>query len=265
MRFLLSYFVGSAFLKTTVKGFTLIELLVVIAIIAVLAAILFPVFAQAREKARQAACLSNIKQIGLASMQYSQDYDEMAMPAEMRTDGTTATAISWAQIMQPYSKSIQIQRCASASNDLEVSSWLRNPAPAGFVNPTHLDYVVNARAGYNEYYTLATPQVTNPAGVVYLCDGGSQPSATPTNGAYISTKSPYKPTAYLLQDITGMPGQPDWAFATTTNTEWAGPALRHQGLTNTLYFDGHAKATRADRWYYPNTPALDPAQGINGS
>src|ERR671916_3232132 len=63
-------------LRTKRNGFTLIELLVVIAIIAILAAILFPVFAQAREKARQASCLSNVKQIGLAAMMYVQDYDE---------------------------------------------------------------------------------------------------------------------------------------------------------------------------------------------
>src|SRR5918997_594162 len=62
-------------------GFTLIELLVVIAIIAILAAILFPVFAQAREKARQTSCLSNLKQIGTASMMYVQDYDEAMFPA----------------------------------------------------------------------------------------------------------------------------------------------------------------------------------------
>ena len=72
------------------KAFTLIELLVVIAIIAILAAILFPVFAQARSKARQAACLSNMKQIGLGSMMYAQDYDEV-MPGNtpLNTNGIT--------------------------------------------------------------------------------------------------------------------------------------------------------------------------------
>ncbi len=241
------------------EAFTLIELLVVIAIISVLAAILFPVFSQAREKARQTSCISNIKQIGLAAVLYSQDYDELVAPAEMRP--FTNLPITWAQILYPYTKNDQIQRCPSALDRSHVSLWLTNPAPAGFVNPTHLDYVMNARAGYCEYYTLAWAQIQTPASLVYVTDGGTQANTTPIGGHYISSTSPYKSTSYLLEDVSGMPNWPaSAAFVTSGNTEWAAPILRHTGLTDTLFFDGHAKATHADQWYYPSTPWLDPNQ-----
>ena len=88
------------------KGFTLIELLVVIAIIAILAAILFPVFAQAREKARQTSCLSNQKQIGLGIMQYVQDYDETYPYFQMNQAKLTGGVepIAWTTVVQPYIK-----------------------------------------------------------------------------------------------------------------------------------------------------------------
>src|SRR5437764_10535785 len=98
------------------RAFTLIELLVVIASIAILAAILFPVFAQAREKARATSCLSNIKQLGLALMQYVQDYDEM-LPhhAGDYADFMSATAgPNWARSVQPYSRNTGIFACPSA-------------------------------------------------------------------------------------------------------------------------------------------------------
>jgi prepilin-type N-terminal cleavage/methylation domain-containing protein/prepilin-type processing-associated H-X9-DG protein len=95
----------------TRKGFTLIELLVVIAIIAILAAILFPVFARARENARRASCQSNLKQIGLGFAQYTQDYDEK-MPFNYNyLDGTTLAR--WQDLLQPYVKSYQIMVCPS--------------------------------------------------------------------------------------------------------------------------------------------------------
>jgi prepilin-type N-terminal cleavage/methylation domain-containing protein/prepilin-type processing-associated H-X9-DG protein len=95
-------------------GFTLIELLVVIAIIAILAAILFPVFAKAREKARQASCLSNFKQLGLGTMQYVQDYDE-TFPAPARMENAAAFAkYSWVYPLEPYLKSKLILLCPSA-------------------------------------------------------------------------------------------------------------------------------------------------------
>ena len=96
------------------KGFTLIELLVVIAIIAILAAILFPVFARAREKARQTSCLSNLKQLGTACNMYVQDYDETFCPlvtavaGDGRSDRTT-----WFALMMPYVKNTQIGQCPS--------------------------------------------------------------------------------------------------------------------------------------------------------
>lgn len=114
------------------QGFTLIELLVVIAIIAILAAILFPVFARARENARRASCQSNLKQLGLGMLQYSQDYDE-SYPIGNSWAAGVNLGWGWASRIYPYVKSQQVYVCPSISNKATASiSYVYNLAVGRF-------------------------------------------------------------------------------------------------------------------------------------
>ena len=137
--------------RTNNSGFTLIELLVVIAIIAILAAILFPVFAQAREKARQTSCLSNVKQQGLALMQYTQDYDEMfplgtndSNPDSPGAKPVRLYDITWMRAVQPYMKNTNVFVCPSTTPRGEPEGT-PDPADAGLhaTSPS----ISNARRG----------------------------------------------------------------------------------------------------------------------
>ena len=112
-------------------GFTLIELLVVIAVIALLAAILFPVFARARENARRSSCASNMKQIGLGLLQYIQDYDErtpvqdavVSVNSGNISDYSNPLALNnWIRSLQPYTKSWELFRCPSAADETVVAA-----------------------------------------------------------------------------------------------------------------------------------------------
>ncbi len=134
-------------------GFTLIELLVVIAIIAILAAILFPVFARARENARRASCQSNLKQISLGMMQYTQDYDEKFSPAQGTDVANGDNPNTIAVTLQPYLKSTQIFICPSAPSTTSVVSppgsekdgrWQTTAGVAGWNSTSEGTYGINS-------------------------------------------------------------------------------------------------------------------------
>lgn len=146
------------------QAFTLIELLVVIAIIAILAAILFPVFARARENARKSSCANNVKHLGLAMKQYIQDFDDIFPP-----DGDAVASkelTGWAYTIQPYLKSEQLLQCPSDSAKSPDAPTIQERA----LLPNFTDYYYNFNLGSG---TLSDADVTRPANVVLHGDGVS--------------------------------------------------------------------------------------------
>ena len=157
------------------KGLTLIELLVVIAIIAILAAILFPVFARAREKARQTSCLANLKQSALAVHMYAQDYDER-LPTWYDPAGTTGgwwanpQYIMWFHVVMPYIKNQQMLQCPSQPNNYQGG---------GFNGTWECGYGVNC--GWMNQTKLGS--IPRPAERVYAGDKWTtDPRLSPNNG-----------------------------------------------------------------------------------
>ncbi len=249
----------------TKRGFTLIELLVVIAIIAILAAILFPAFAKARESARRSSCSSNMKQIGIAMMQYSQEYDEQVVPGTVAKGGIVDGGTGWMGLLQPYLKSTQIFSCPSDSDTSVTGSvpvggdWLID------MSHFHVSYGYCAYVGgSNAPDPVAAPDV--PRGGVSLAALMS-PSTTvmvAETGSNISTsndplKWQPKPGAFYLGDATEIyVSQPS-----PTQYNSAGPIARHLETCNVLWCDGHVKALRIPKFYNQTgiSPCLRPNTG----
>jgi len=223
--------------KRQIRGFTLIELLVVIAIIAILAAILFPVFAQAREAARKASCQSNLKQIGTGMMMYAQDYDEKG--ATLSVGGTAPcfnvnAGESWEGRAQPYIKNWAVFRCPSNSNVNQQGNFTVDQGRCRSAYGLNINYWQNQR--YNAHQN-------GPAEALWE-----------------------KPADTVL--VTDMNDVDAWsaAWGDTVPANWdqsimAGTAggsiknrirFRHSESANVLYKDGHVKAMKVGQLTWRN-------------
>ncbi len=208
------------------QGFTLIELLVVIAIIVILAAILFPVFGRARENARRSSCQSNMKNVMLSFVQYTQDYDEWYPVNRIVYSGTPPAGApqGWADSLQPYIKSYQILQCPSNS----IAGQTTNPGA-----PQYSDYTYNiAMSRANGGSFAGNPAlIANVRGVSEAqCDF---PSLTVVLAEYGQALSPANNNAYVT-----FSGGPNQGFANPGN----GVDLRrHLDGSNFAFVDGHVK------------------------
>jgi prepilin-type N-terminal cleavage/methylation domain-containing protein/prepilin-type processing-associated H-X9-DG protein len=206
------------------RGFTLIELLVVIAIIAILAAILFPVFARAREKARQSSCQSNLKQLSLGITMYAQDYDEKLCYRWI--SGNNTVNKKWWDFIQPYVKNTQIILCPST-------------------NAQSYGYAMDNLDGQ----ALAAFQ--DVAGTVMICDTKMCLSGTGTT--YWGEGSVRNPSVF------GNPPQKpatdeDQNIVSGDSAYWTRPRGVHNGGANVSFLDGHVKWLKTDAFFYGQSP-----------
>ena len=197
------------------KGFTLIELLVVIAIIAILAAILFPAFAKARESARRISCVNNLKQIGTGIMQYSQEFDEMLPP------GINGANSCWATVTQPYIKSADVFRCPSNTTGTLLMQNTNDTIPKS--------YAANG----------VQPGTTVMGGVSPMNETNT---GNPSGGAALSAIS--SPTQVVLVYENDGPNRYPNQYDVATLAGADFKFTNHLQTTNFLFADGHVKSMR---------------------
>jgi len=239
------------------KGFTLIELLVVIAIIAILAAILFPVFATAREKARQSSCASNEKQLGIAFLQYVQDFDE-TYPANPAVAGSncgagTSCGSGWAGKLYPYLKSTGIYACPDDTSQSSAASYVVSYA-------YNDDIALSGQIDGNfQQVNASASKMTSPSMTVLLYEWLQSTVAisSPTETRSSATNGANEASGAGGSFTTGMMGADQGYLTSCGGVTWyQGP--RHTGNSNFLMADGHVKwlpATQVSTGY----PALSPS------
>jgi prepilin-type N-terminal cleavage/methylation domain-containing protein/prepilin-type processing-associated H-X9-DG protein len=239
------------------KGFTLIELLVVIAIIAILAAILFPVFARARENARKAACQSNLKQIGLAIAQYTQDYDETYQIGRFATTPFTY----WYSVLDPYTKSTQLYVCPTAGQIPTGSrgyGWNIRGTGTSATNVNGFGYYDASWGTPSNSGPVKLSEVEEPSTTIQVTDPAS--NGYTANGYYAIGYS-------ILSYIPVLHGGQVGPFYDSSGLQ----PVAAGGGANYLFADGHVKFLQAstvhcsNMWNVSKTKALAAASHSCGT
>ena len=250
------------------SGFTLIELLVVIAIIAILAAILFPVFQKVRENARRASCQSNLKQIGLAMVQYTQDADEM-YPGSYKN--SPAGRVKWTELIYPFTKAYGIYTCPDRTTHENIDG----PGPGGIMtaaaNPDTFkgtDYSYNCVQGPNSVGvpapgnddSLGAPLalVTEPSQTILITEGN--PDNGGQDNTYDSAFTDIGPGNCCTVYYAGSTGGGGWGGNANPNAPSGSKNFdhRHTGGSNILWYDGHVKWARTSADYTTTYPGGGP-------
>jgi prepilin-type N-terminal cleavage/methylation domain-containing protein/prepilin-type processing-associated H-X9-DG protein len=236
-------------IKQSRAGFTLIELLVVIAIIAILAAILFPVFAKVREKARQASCASNMKQLGLAFLQYNQDYDDNYPTGERGSLGE-----GWAGVVYPYVKSAGVFDCpddsttpsSSGGNTFNVVSYAANlnftrTDPSNPGDPHSGQKLASLQSPAKTVLLTEVRGIT--ADITSTTEAGSNICSSVTNGNSLGQVFPFAGNGQGGQIMTGCLGGLNCSgfISNPPNEGFAALTGLHTDGSNFLMCDGHVK------------------------